>query len=145
MKFTEYLKQYKDIINEPLKDFQIDYLNLHWSTPREFIYSKLVKIILVCVNKLPLYVHVIRNEDYCADISIGANKYFISSSTLIRYDDIDFNRLASDSEYAADLIMKCLTSSFERKNILEELSVDQLSKFLDMTKVVVRLSGFLLQ
>lgn len=138
MKFTEYLKQYKDIVNEPLKDFQIDYLNLHWSTPSEFIYSKLVKIILVCVNKLPLYVHVIRNEDYCADISIGANKYFLSTSTLISYDDIDFNRLASDSEYAANLIMMCLTFSFERKNILEELSVDQLSKFLDMTKVVVR-------
>ena len=48
MNFKQYLEKYKDIINEPLKDFQIDYLNLKWNSPDEFIYSKLVKIILVC-------------------------------------------------------------------------------------------------
>lgn len=63
MRFTQYLEKYKDIINEPLKDFQIDYLNLKWNSPDEFAYSKLVKIILVCINKLPLYIRVERNEE----------------------------------------------------------------------------------
>lgn len=138
MRFKQYLEQYKDIINEPLKDFQIDYLNLKWNTPDEFAYSKLVKIILVCVNKLPLYIRVERNEEGHAAISIGADKYFLFTDTLIDYDDIDLKKLESDSEYAADLIVKCLTTSFNYKNFLEELSVKQLAKFLDMTKVVVR-------
>ena len=138
MKFTQYLEKYKDIINEPLKDFQIDYLNLKWNSPDEFIYSKLVKIILVCINKLPLYIRVERNENGSASISIGADRYFISADTLINYDDIDLKKLESDSEYAADLIVKCLTTSFNYKNFLEELSLKQLAKFLDMTKVIVR-------
>ena len=53
---------------------------------KNFAYSKLVKIILVCINKLPLYIRVERNY----------------------------------------------------KNFLEELSLKQLAKFLDMTKVIVR-------
>ena len=138
MKFKQYLEQYKDIINEPLKDFQIDYLNLKWNTPDEFAYSKLVKIILVCINKLPLYIRVERNEEGNASISIGADKYFLFTDTLIDYDDIDLKKLESDSEYAADLIVKCLTTSFNYKNFLEELSLKQLAKFLDMTKVIVR-------
>lgn len=138
MKFTKYLEQYKEIINEPLTDFQIDYLNLKWATPDEFAYSKLVKIILVCINKLPLYIRVERNEEGNASISIGADKYFLFTDTLIDYDDIDLKKLESDSEYAADLIVKCLTTSFNYKNFLEELSLKQLAKFLDMTKVVVR-------
>lgn len=138
MRFTQYLEKYKDIINEPLKDFQIDYLNLKWNSPDEFAYSKLVKIILVCINKLPLYIRVERNEEGNASISIGADKYFLFTNTLIDYDDIDLKKLESDSEYAADLIVKCLTTSFNYKNFLEELSLKQLAKFLDMTKVVVR-------
>ncbi len=138
MRFTQYLEKYKDIINEPLKDFQIDYLNLKWNSPDEFAYSKLVKIILVCINKLPLYIRVERNEEGNASISIGADKYFLFTDTLIDYDDIDLKKLESDSEYAADLIVKCLTTSFNYKNFLEELSLKQLAKFLDMTKVVVR-------
>ncbi len=138
MKFTQYLEQYKDIINEPLKDFQIDYLNLKWNTPDEFAYSKLVKIILVCVNRLPLYIRVERNEEGHAAISIGADKYFLFTDTLYDYDDIDLKNIENDSEYAADLIIKCLTTSFNYKNFLEDLSVRQLAKFLDMTKVVVR-------
>lgn len=138
MRFKQYLEQYKDIINEPLKDFQIDYLNLKWNTPDEFAYSKLVKIILVCVNKLPLYIRVERNEECHAAISIGADKYFLFTDTLYDYDDIDLKRIESDSEYAADLIIKCLTTSFNYKNFLEDMSVKQLAKFLDMTKVVVR-------
>lgn len=138
MRFTQYLEKYKDIINEPLKDFQIDYLNLKWNSPDEFAYSKLVKIILVCINKLPLYIRVERNEEGNASISIGADKYFLYTDTLIDYDDIDLKKLESDSEYAADLIVKCLTTSFNYKNFLEELSLKQLAKFLDMTKVVVR-------
>lgn len=138
MRFKQYLEQYKDIINEPLKDFQIDYLNLKWNSPDEFAYSKLVKIILVCINKLPLYIRVERNEKGNASISIGADKYFLFTDTLIDYDDIDLKKLESDSEYAADLIVKCLTTSFNYKNFLEELSLKQLAKFLDMTKVIVR-------
>lgn len=138
MRFTQYLEKYKDIINEPLKDFQIDYLNLKWNSPDEFAYSKLVKIILVCINKLPLYIRVERNEEGNASISIGADKYFLFTDTLIDYDDIDLKKLESDSEYAADLIVKCLTTPFNYKNFLEELSLKQLAKFLDMTKVVVR-------
>lgn len=138
MRFTQYLEKYKDVINEPLKDFQIDYLNLKWNSPDEFAYSKLVKIILVCINKLPLYIRVERNEEGNASISIGADKYFLFTDTLIDYDDIDLKKLESDSEYAADLIVKCLTTSFNYKNFLEELSLKQLAKFLDMTKVVVR-------
>ena len=138
MRFTQYLEKYKDIINEPLKDFQIDYLNLKWNSPDEFAYSKLVKIILVCINKLPLYIRVERNEEGNASISIGADKYFLFTDTLIDYDDIDLKKLESDSEYAADLIIKCLTDSFNYKDFLEELSLKQLAKFLDMTKVVVR-------
>ena len=60
------------------------------------------------------------------------------TDTLIDYDDIDLKKLESDSEYAADLIVKCLTTSFNYKNFLEELSSQQLAKFLDMTKIVVR-------
>ena len=138
MRFTQYLEKYKDIINEPLKDFQIDYLNLKWNSPDEFAYSKLVKIILVCINKLPLYIRVERNENGSASISIGADRYFISADTLINYDDIDLKKLESDSEYAADLIIKCLTTSLTYKDFLEELSLKQLAKFLDMTKVIVR-------
>lgn len=138
MRFKQYLEQYEDIINEPLKDFQIDYLNLKWNSPDEFAYSKLVKIILVCINKLPLYIRVERNEKGNASISIGADKYFLFTDTLIDYDDIDLKKLESDSEYAADLIVKCLTTSFNYKNFLEELSLKQLAKFLDMTKVIVR-------
>lgn len=138
MKFTKYLEQYKDNINEPLKDFQIDYLDLKWNTPDEFAYSKLVKIILVCINKLPLYIRVERNEEGNASISIGADNYFLFTDTLIDYDDIDLKKLENDSEYAADLIVKCLTDSFHSKNFLEDLSVKQLAKFLDMTKIVVR-------
>lgn len=138
MRFTQYLEKYKDIINEPLKDFQIDYLNLKWNSPDEFAYSKLVKIILVCINKLPLYIRVERNEEGNASISIGADKYFLFTDTLIDYDDIDLKKLESDSEYAADLIIKCLTTSFNYKDFLDDLSLKQLAKFLDMTKVVVR-------
>ena len=138
MSFKQYLEKYKDIINEPLKDFQIDYLNLKWNSPDEFAYSILVKIILVCINKLPLYIRVERNELYKAAIFIGADKYFFRTNTSINYDDIDFKKLESDSEYAADLIIKCLTTSFNYKNFLEELSLKQLAKFLDMTKVIVR-------
>lgn len=138
MKFTQYLEKYKDIINEPLKDFQIDYLNLKWNSPDEFVYSKLVKIILVCINKLPLYIRVERNENGSASISIGADRYFISADTLINYDDIDLKKLESDSEYAAGLIFKCLTTSFNYKDFLDDLSLKQLAKFLDMTKIIVR-------
>ena len=138
MRFTQYLEKYKDIINEPLKDFQIDYLNLKWNSPDEFAYSKLVKIILVCINKLPLYIRVERSEKGNALISIGADNYFLFTDTLIDYDDIDLKKLESDSEYAADLIAKCLTTLFNYKNFLEELSLKQLAKFLDMTKVIVR-------
>lgn len=138
MKFTQYLEKYKDIINEPLKDFQIDYLNLKWNSPDEFAYSILVKIILVCINKLPLYIRVERNEEGNASIFIGADKYFFRTNTSINYDDIDLKKLENDSEYAADLIVKCLTTSFNYKNFLEDLSLKQLAKFLDMTKVVVR-------
>ena len=138
MRFTQYLEKYKDIINEPLKDFQIDYLDLKWDTFNEYVYSRLTKIILVCINKLPLYVNIERNENGNSSISIGADRYFISADTLIDYDDIDLKKLESDSEYAADLIAKCLTTVFNYKNFLEELSVKQLAKFLDMTKVVVR-------
>ena len=138
MRFTQYLEKYKDIINEPLKDFQIDYLNLKWNSPDEFTYSILVKIILVCINKLPLYIRVERSEKGNAHISIGADKYFLFTDTLIDYDDIDLKKLENDSEYAADLIVKCLTTSFNYKNFLEELSLKQLAKFLDMTKVIVR-------
>ena len=123
MRFTQYLEKYKDIINEPLKDFQIDYLNLKWNSPDEFAYSKLVKIILVCINKLPLYIRVERNEEGNASISIGANGYFLRANILISYDSIDFKKLESDSEYAADLIIKCLTDSFNYKDFLEELSL----------------------
>ena len=73
-----------------------------------------------------------------AHISIGADKYFLFTDTLIDYDDIDLKKLESDSEYAADLIAKCLTTLFNYKNFLEELSLKQLAKFLDMTKVIVR-------
>ena len=138
MSFKQYLEKYKDIINEPLKDFQIDYLNLKWNSPDEFAYSKLVKIILVCINKLPLYIRVERNKEGNASISIGADNYFLFTDTLIDYDDIDLKKLESDSEYAADLIAKCLTTLFNYKNFLEELSLKQLAKFLDMTKVIVR-------
>lgn len=138
MRFTQYLEKYKDIINEPLKDFQIDYLNLKWNSPDEFAYSKLVKIILVCINKLPLYIRVERNEEGNASISIGANGYFLRADILISYDSIDFKKLESDSEYAADLIIKCLTDSFHSKNFLEDLSIKQLAKFLNMTKIIVR-------
>lgn len=141
MRFTQYLEKYKDIINEPLKDFQIDYLNLKWNSPDEFIYSKLVKIILVCINKLPLYIRVERSEKGNAHISIGADNYFLFTDTLIDYDDIDLKKLESDSEYAADLIAKCLTTSLTYKtykDFLEELSLKQLAKFLDMTKIIVR-------
>lgn len=138
MKFTQYLEKYKDIINEPLKDFQIDYLNLKWNSPDEFAYSILVKIILVCINKLPLYICVERNEFYKAAIFIGADKYFFRTNTSISYDDIDFKKLENDSEYAADLIVKCLTTSFNYKDFLDDLSSKQLAKFLDMTKVIVR-------
>lgn len=123
MRFTQYLEKYKDIINEPLKDFQIDYLNLKWNSPDEFAYSKLVKIILVCINKLPLYIRVERNEEGNASISIGADKYFLFTDTLIDYDDIDLKKLESDSEYAADLIVKCLTTSFNYKDFLDDLSL----------------------
>ena len=123
MRFTQYLEKYKDIINEPLKDFQIDYLNLKWNSPDEFAYSKLVKIIFVCINKLPLYIRVERNEEGNASISIGANGYFLRANILISYDSIDFKKLESDSEYAADLIIKCLTDSFNYKDFLEELSL----------------------
>ncbi|MDY2882780.1 MAG: hypothetical protein SOT71_09040 [Romboutsia timonensis] len=133
MNFKQYLEKYKDIINEPLKDFQIDYLDLKWNSPDEFAYSILVKIILVCINKLPLYIRVERNEFYKAAIFIGADKYFFRTNTSISYDDIDFKKLESDSNYAADLIVKCLTTSFNYKNFLEELSLKQLAKFLDMT------------
>ena len=138
MKFTKYLEQYKEIIDEPLTDFQIDYLNLKWATPDEFAYSKLVKIILVCINKLPLYIGVERNEYGNATVFIGANGYFLRADILISYDSIDFKKLESDSEYAADLIIKCLTDSFHSKNFLEDLSVKQLAKFLNMTKIIVR-------
>lgn len=138
MRFTQYLEKYKDIINEPLKDFQIDYLNLKWNSPDEFAYSKLVKIILVCINKLPLYIRVERNEEGNATVFIGANGYFLRADILISYDSIDFKKLESDSEYAADLIIKCLTDSFHSKNFLEDLSVKQLAKFLNMTKIIVR-------
>ena len=138
MRFTQYLEKYKDIINEPLKDFQIDYLNLKWNSPDEFAYSKLVNIILVCINKLPLYIRVERSEKGNASISIGADNYFLFTDTLIDYDDIDLKKLESDSEYAADLIAKCLTTLFNYRNFLEELSLKQLAKFLDMTKVIVR-------
>ena len=123
MRFTQYLEKYKDTINEPLKDFQIDYLNLKWNSPDEFAYSKLVKIILVCINKLPLYIRVERNEEGNASISIGADKYFLFTDTLIDYDDIDLKKLENDSKYAADLIIKCLTTSFNYKDFLEELSL----------------------
>ena len=138
MRFTQYLEKYKDIINEPLKDFQIDYLNLKWNSPDEFAYFILVKIILVCINKLPLYIRVERSEKGNASISIGADNYFLFTDTLIDYDDIDLKKLESDSEYAADLIAKCLTTLFNYRNFLEELSLKQLAKFLDMTKVIVR-------
>ena len=138
MKFTQYLEKYKDIINEPLKDFQIDYLNLKWNSPNEFVYSKLVKIILVCINKLPLYICVERNEEGNAAAFIGADKYFFRTNTSISYDDIDFKKLESDNEYEADIIIKCLTAAANSDNFLEELSLKQLAKFLDMTKVIVR-------
>ena len=138
MSFKQYLEKCKDIINEPLKDFQIDYLNLKWNSPNEFVYSKLVKIILVCINKLPLYIRVERNKNGSASISIGADKYFIYIDTVINYDDIDLKKLESDSKYAADLILKCLTTLLNYKDSLEELSLKQLAKFLDMTKVIVR-------
>ena len=138
MSFKQYLEKYKDIINEPLKDFQIDHLNLKWHTFNEYVYSRVTKIILVCINKLPLYISVERNENGSASISIGADKYFILTDTAIDYDDIDLKKLASDSEYAADLIIKCLTTSLNYKDFLEELSLKQLAKFLDMTKVIVR-------
>lgn len=138
MKFTQYLEKYKDIINEPLKDFQIDYLNLKWNTSDEFAYSRLTKIILVCVNKLPLYICVEKNENGYASIFIGADKYFFRTNTSISYDDIDFKKLESDNEYAADIIIKCLTAVASSDNFLEELSLKQLAKFLDMTKVIVR-------
>ena len=138
MKFTQYLEKYKDIINEPLKDFQIDYLNLKWNSPDEFAYSILVKIILVCINKLPLYIRVERNEEGNAAIFIGADKYFFRTNTSISYDDIDFKKLESDNEYAADIIIKCLTAAASSDNFLEDLSLKQLAKFLDMTKIIVR-------
>ena len=138
MRFTQYLEKYKDIINEPLKNFQIDHLNLEWATPDEFAYSILVKIILVCINKLPLYIRVQRSEYGNAAISIGADNYFLSTDTLIDYNRIDLKKLESDSEYAADLIVKCLTTAFHSKNFLDDLFIKQLAKFLDMTKVVVR-------
>ena len=138
MSFKQYLEKYKDIINEPLKDFQIDDLNLKWNSPNEFVYSKLVKIILVCINKLPLYIRVERNKNGSASISIGADNYFIYIDTVINYDDIDLKKLESDSKYAADLILKCLTTLLNYKDSLEELSLKQLAKFLDMTKVIVR-------
>ena len=122
MKFTQYLEKYKDIINEPLKDFQIDYLNLKWNSPDEFAYSILVKIILVCINKLPLYICVERNEEGNAAIFIGADKYFFRTNTSISYDDIDFKKLESDNEYAADIIIKCLTDAASN-NFLEDLSL----------------------
>lgn len=123
MSFKQYLEKYKDIINEPLKDFQIDYLNLKWNSPDEFAYSILVKIILVCINKLPLYIHVERNEFYRAAIFIGADKYFFRTNTSISYDDIDFKKLESDNEYAADIIIKCLTAAASSDNFLEDLSL----------------------
>lgn len=138
MNFKQYLEKYKDIINEPLKDFQIDYLNLKWDTFNEYVYSRLTKIILVCINKLPLYISVKRNENGNAFISIGTDKCFLFTDTLIDYDDIDLKKLVSDSEYTADLIIKCLTTSLNYKDFLEELSLKQLAKFLDMTKVIVR-------
>ena len=101
MKFTQYLEQYKDIINEPLKDFQIDHLNLKWNSPNEFAYSKFMKIILVCVNKLPLYMRIERNEYGNAAISIGADNYFVYTDTGIDYDAVDFKLVENDSVYAA--------------------------------------------
>ena len=138
MNFKQYLEKYKDIINEPLKDFQIDYIDLKQDTFNEYVYSRLTKIRLVCINKLPLYISVKRNESGNAFISIGTDKCFLFTDTLIDYDDIDLKKLESDSEYAADLIAKCLTTLFNYKNFLEELSVKQLAKFLDMTKIIVR-------
>lgn len=138
MNFKQYLEKYKNIINEPLKDFQIDYLNLKWDTFNEYVYSRLTKIILVCINKLPLYIGVERNENGSASISIGADRYFMSADTLIDYDDIDLKKLVSDSEYSADLIIKCLTTSSNYNDFLKELSLKQLAKFLDMTNVIVR-------
>lgn len=138
MKFTQYLEQYKDIINEPLKDFQIDSLSLKWNTPDEFAYSKLVKIILVCLNKLPLYIRVERNEYGNAAISIGADRYFLYTDTPYDYDNVNLKKIENDNLYAADLIIKCLTDSLTGKNFLEDLSIKQLAKFLNMTKVIVR-------
>ena len=123
MNFKQYLEKCKDIINEPLKDFQIDYLNLKWNSPDEFAYSILVKIILVCINKLPLYIRVERNEFYKAAIFIGADKYFFRTNTSISYDDIDLKKLENDNEYAADIIIKCLTAAVSSDNFLEDLSL----------------------
>lgn len=138
MTFFDYIKQFKDTINEPLQDYQIDNMQLKWETPDEFAYSKLLRIILICLNKLPLYIRVQRNEYGNAAISIGADNYFLFTDILTNYDDIDFKKLENDSEYAADLIIKCLTNSLTGKNFLEDLSVKQLAKFLDMTKIIVR-------
>lgn len=139
MRFTEYLEKHKDIINEPLKDFQIDYLNLEWNTPDEFVYSKLLKIILTCINKLPLYITIKRNYDWSA-VSLGASSQFSDMHTQIEYDSLDFKKLESDSMYTAQFICQCLApfGNLAAAPWLKDISVKQLAKFLDMTKIVVR-------
>lgn len=139
MTFFDYIEQFKDIINKPLKDFQIDYLNLKWNDPDEFAYSKLLKIILICLNKLPLYIRIFNNKDDKAIIAIGANDYFLHTNTEYNYyNDFDFKRLENNSIYAARLIIDCLLTELNGRNFLKGFSEEQLAKFLDMTKIVVK-------
>lgn len=140
MNFKQYLEKYKDIINEPLKDFQIDHLNLDWNTPDEFIYSKLLKIILTCINKFPLRMHIERNEQGLSDVAFGTTSQFSIISTRIKYDSIDINKLKNDNEYTALFIMQCLAPFGDLNNLkcLDDFSTKQLAKFLDMTEIILR-------
>ena len=126
MRFTQYLEKYKDIINEPLKDFQIDYLNLKWNSPDEFAYSKLVKIILVCINKLPLYIRVERSEKGNASISIGADNYFLFTVLLFSlfacyflFFNIHFLALCVVSIFMGCFV--CLNQLFQKQNITSKI------------------------
>lgn len=134
--FKEFLEENKEIINKQLTADQI--YDLHISYQGDKIgraYVALFKIILMCLNRQPLYLSFERNIINSTIWTIGTVDYdFLRQGSDVVYDTLDIHSLLNDRKYLAKFILDNL---YTDGSISNDLSVSELAEFLKMTDIVL--------
>lgn len=134
--FKEFLEKNKDIINKQLTADQIYDLHISYQGNKEGrAYVALLKIILMCLNRQPLYLGFERNIIGGIIWSIGTVDYdILRQGSEVAYDTLDIHSLLNDRQYLAKFILDNL---YTDGSISNDLSVRELTEFLKMTNIIL--------